>query len=100
MWPWGFLSLIANVLIWGLIIYLIVHLVRKMASSHHQGGCCGMHGSCDHEEDKEEVKNDEYYLNIVKERYAKGEIDKKHYDELKKDFSPVEETEEVNEVKA
>lgn len=90
-WPEGFISLLINILVWGVVIYLIVHLVRKMSAGGH-GGCCGMHGGHDH--GYEEEKNDEYYLNIVKERYAKGEIDKKHFDELKKDFSPMQEIEE------
>ena len=83
-WPEGFISLVINMLIWGLIIYLAVHLFRKLTSCGH-GGCCGM--SCGAHEQSEE-KDDSYYLSIAKERYAKGEIDKKHYDELKKDFSP------------
>lgn len=79
-WPEGFISLFINILVWGLIVYLFVFLVRKMSGGAH-GGCCGMHESHD------EAKNDTYYLDIVKERYAKGEIDKKQFEELKKDLS-------------
>ena len=79
-WPEGFISLLINVLVWGIVIYLVMMLVKKMSHGH---GCCGMHG-----QNAPEEKNDSYYLNIAKERYAKGEIDKKQFDQLKKDFSP------------
>jgi uncharacterized membrane protein len=96
-WSGGFISILLNVLIWGLIIYLIVLLVKKLSGHHHEG-CCGMHS--EHGGDTEE-RNNEYYLDIAKERYAKGEIDKKHYDELKKEFSPHKvEEEEVEEENA
>lgn len=87
-WPEGIISLIINVLVWGLIIYLVMHLIRKLAGNH--GGCCGSH----HGHDSFEEKDDSTYLDIVKMRYAKGEISKKEYDELKKDFSPHSEIEE------
>ncbi|PIV08241.1 hypothetical protein COW57_03775 [Candidatus Roizmanbacteria bacterium CG17_big_fil_post_rev_8_21_14_2_50_39_7] len=80
-WSGGFISLLANILVWGIIIYLVIHIVRKMSGSHH-GGCCGMH---DHDRTESE-RDDSYYLNIAKERYAKGEIDKKQFEELKKDL--------------
>jgi uncharacterized membrane protein len=80
-WPEGVIALIINILIWGLIIYLVMHIVRKISGGH--GGCCGMRGGYDQSEDMD----DSIYLDIVKRRYAKGEINKKEYDELKKDFS-------------
>ena len=88
-WPMGVISLIVNVLIWGLVIYFIVHLVRKMSGGHT--GCCGMHGR----HDCSEMTNDSTYMNIIKMRYAKGEINKKEYEELKKDFSEGSEEELV-----
>lgn len=80
-WPEGVIALIINILIWGLIIYLVMHIVRKISGGH--GGCCGMRGGHGQSEDMD----DSIYLDIVKRRYAKGEINKKEYDELKKDFS-------------
>jgi len=78
-WPQGFIALLINVLIWGLIIYLVVLLVRKIAGHGHTG-CCGMGQG-------HERRDDSYYLNITKERYSKGEIDKRQYEELKHEFS-------------
>ncbi len=90
-WPGGFISLLINILIWGVIIYLFVHLVRKMTARGH-AGCCGMHGH-DHS-----LENDNSsYVGIVKMRYAKGEIDKKHFDELMKEFSDESEEQEPKE---
>lgn len=88
-WPEGFIALIINVLVWGLIIFLVMHLIRKMSGGHE--GCCGMHGNHDHSE----MQYDSLYMDIIKKRYAKGEINKKEYEELKKDLA--EEQEEQTE---
>lgn len=82
-WPEGFIALLINILVWGLIIYLVMHLIKKMSTHGHEG-CCGMHGT--HEGD-DEIKSNSYYLNMVKERYAKGEIDRRQFEEMKKEFA-------------
>ncbi|HEX7543040.1 MAG TPA: SHOCT domain-containing protein [Patescibacteria group bacterium] len=66
------LGFIFQVLFWGLIIMLIVKLVRS--------------SRCHHYEDTKEAGGDRS-LEIIKERYAKGEIDKKEFEQLKKDLS-------------
>ena len=66
-------GLILNILFWGLIIMLIIRLFK----SHH---CCG-HDEMEHTDDENRS------LEIVKERYAKGEIDKKEFEQLKKDLA-------------
>lgn len=87
-WPGSILALLLNILIWAVVIYLFVTLVKRMSHGGH-GHCCGGHE--EHEQD-----DDSYYLHIVKERFAKGEIDRKQFEEIKKgllekDESPIEE---------
>ena len=59
---WGVVGLVCQLLFWGAVIYLLVMLFRR-----HDGG----------EDDA---------LKILKERYAKGEISKKEFEEMKKDL--------------
>ena len=56
------------VLFWGLIILGVVALFRYL----------GVSGNT--------TKNDKNPLDILKERYAKGEVDKKEFEEMKKDL--------------
>ena len=60
------------VVFWGLVIWAIVALVRGNSGSGHGGD--DAHGK------------DKSPLDILKERYAKGEIDKKEFEERKKDL--------------
>lgn len=76
MGGFGFgLGWLGTLIIWALIIWVIVLLVRGF-SGH--GGCCGgQHGA-------ESKKSSP--LDILKERYAKGEVSKEDFDRMKKDL--------------
>ncbi len=63
---------IMMLLFWGLIIWFVIYLVR--GKGHHM---CGHDG---HKESKSS-------LDILKERYAKGEINKDQFESMKKDIS-------------
>ncbi|NCQ06224.1 MAG: SHOCT domain-containing protein [Candidatus Moranbacteria bacterium] len=67
------------ILFWGLIIWAIVAGVRMMSygyhGGHHGGGsCCG--GAQGDEAEK-----------VLRARYAKGEITKEQFEQMKKDLS-------------
>lgn len=49
--------------------------------------------------DLSDTTDDSTYMNIIKMRYAKGEIDKKQFEELKRDFSEEKQV-EIEEEKA
>jgi putative membrane protein len=66
---WMLFGGIIFILFWGAVIYLIVWAVRR--SSHGSGM---------------ESQN-RTALDIAKERYAKGEITKEQFDQIKKDLS-------------
>ncbi len=68
----GFMGGLFMVIFWVAIIWLIVALVR--GGGHIGGGCCGM----DHNDG--EKKNDSA-MEILKERFAKGEISKEEFEE-------------------
>lgn len=67
-WLWhGLFGPIFMIVFWAVIIYLIVRLIQN-------GG----------KWDKKDSENKA--LDILKERYARGEIDKKEFEERKKDI--------------
>ena len=74
--PFGGFGWIFMIVFWGFIIWVIVALVR--------GGLRNGH-SCGHDHDDMRGK-DKSPLEILKERYAKGEMDKKEFEEKKKDL--------------
>ncbi len=76
--PFGGFGWIFMVVFWVLIIWAIVALVRGSLGKGHM--CGHDHGDDAHGKDKSP-------LEILKERYAKGEIDKKEFEERKKDLS-------------
>lgn len=68
-WGFSFLGPIFMILWWGLIIVVIVALVR-WSTNQSKGG-----------------SSDKTALDIIKERYARGEIDKQEFEEKKKELS-------------
>ena len=67
------------ILFWVIIIWAIVALVRGGG----WGYGCGGHS---HGEHKQDGTSKNSALDILKERYAKGEINKQEYEEKKKDL--------------
>ena len=67
---WG-MGLILMMLVWLLVVLIIAALFKWLATPH-QSGCSGC---------KKDV------IDILRERYAKGEINKKEFDAKKKDLA-------------
>ncbi len=70
------LSFVFQVFFWGLVIFLIIKLF-KSCHYYRNGQTNGV----------EQIESTNKNLEIVKERYAKGEINKKEFEQLKKDLS-------------
>jgi len=64
---WGIFMAGLWLIIWVIIALLVIRMIRR----HDSTGC---------------HKNANDPLDIVKERYAKGEINKEHFEQLKKDL--------------
>jgi putative membrane protein len=77
-WPWHWFGGIFCILISILIIVIIVRVIVRIAT----GGGHRHHHWHDYYHD--ESKNNT--LNILQERYAKGEITKEQYESIKKDL--------------
>lgn len=76
--PFGGFGWIFTVVFWGLIIWVIVALVR---GGFRNGHMCEHNHSDSVREEKEKSS-----LEILKKRYARGEIDRKEFEEKKKDL--------------
>ena len=72
--PWGGLGFIIPILFWVLLVVLLVGIFSR-------GMRYGNHGN------HERFRMEKTPLDILQERYAKGEIEKKEYEEKKKDLS-------------
>lgn len=73
---WGFAGSILSILFWALVVVLVILVIRRLA-----GGRRHFHGACRYCE-----KGGDHALDILKERYAKGEIDKTEFEQKKKDL--------------
>ncbi len=69
---WWWLMPIFFIIFWGLVIWGIVALVRGMSGSRGSDSGSSRPDSA---------------LEVLKKRYARGEIDKKEYEEKKKDLA-------------
>ncbi len=76
--PFGDFSWIFMVIFWGFIIWAIIALVRGGFGNSHM---------CGHDHGDDARGKDKSPLEILKERYAKGEIDKKEFEDKKKDLN-------------
>lgn len=69
---------IFTLVFWGLVIWVVVTFIQK-----HSGQGC-RHGNCGHKHDGN--GQGDSAINILKERYAKGEINKEEFESKKKDL--------------
>jgi len=76
--PFGSFGWIFMIVFWGLIIWAIIAVIRGGLGKGHM---------CGHDHDDDAHVKDKSPLEILKERYAKGEIDKKEFEDKKKDLS-------------
>jgi putative membrane protein len=72
-WGMGWFGMAFMVVFWVLVIVGLVFLIKWLAQATKGGKEVGLTGS--------------RALDIVKERYAKGEIDKEEFDRMKHDLS-------------
>lgn len=72
MFGWGFGGGLMMILFWAAVILFIVWVVREISGRN---------------EGKDKQNRGRSALEILQERYAKGEIDKQEFEEKKKDLS-------------
>ena len=72
MGEWGWFGGIFMVIFWTAVIVGIIFLIRWLVQSTSAGG----HGA----------RSEESAMEILKKRYARGEIDKKEFEQKKKDL--------------
>ena len=75
-WGYGFgFGWIVMIIFWAIIIWAVYALIRSLSG---RGGCSHGYSEGMHQERK--------VFDILKERYAKGEISKEDFDRMKKDL--------------
>ena len=80
MGGFGFFGFFFMIIFWILIIWAVFAFLRCMGSG---GSCMGHDHGREHQHGGHKEKT---VLDILKERYAKGEIDKKEFEEKKRDL--------------
>ena len=70
MFGWGFGG-IMMIIFWAALIFFVVWIVREIGSRNHS----------------DKTSHSKTAMDILKERYAKGEMDKKEFEEKKKDLT-------------
>ena len=71
MFGWGFGGSLMMIIFWVAIIFFIVWIVKEVSGRNNSN----------------KPRHGKSALEILEERYAKGEIDKKEFEEKKKDLS-------------
>ncbi len=74
-WGWG--MGIGMILFWGLVIWGIVALAGGIGRHDGFMGCCGHDDRSGHSDSA---------LDVLKRRYARGELDKQEYEDKKRDL--------------
>lgn len=82
----GIISFVFNILFWILLFWAFFALIKSISYSHHYRGYHRGMKETDDEKD-EEAEEENSNLDVIKRRYAEGEITKKEYDEMKKELS-------------
>jgi putative membrane protein len=78
-WMWWFGS-VMHLLFWGLVVFVLFLLARRLWSSS-QSSSEAMRNS------SSEVMRNESPMDILKRRYASGEIDREEFEQKKQDLS-------------
>lgn len=76
-WGWGgmFIGVIVMLLFWGIVITLLFFAIRSLIRSNQSGGFRDVHS-----------RERQTPLEILKERYARGEITRQEYQDMRRDL--------------
>ena len=72
-WGTGWFGMIFMIIFWGLVIFGLVSLIRMLIQNTSSKGQTG-------------VRSGSNAIDILKERYAKGEISRDEFESMKKDI--------------
>ncbi|MDZ7611562.1 MAG: SHOCT domain-containing protein [Candidatus Moranbacteria bacterium] len=77
------MGFVFTLIFWALVVAGIVYLVKYLVSRDKEDELQGQEGK---KIDSEKGKPSDKALEVLRERYAKGEIDKREFDQKKKDL--------------